>query len=181
MSRINLLPWREQKRQEQQREFSIIAGFAAVLACIGVFYAYTHVNGLIEYQQNRNTFLQNEIRLLDRQIAEIKELQATRDALVARINIIQQLQSSRPVIVHLFDELVTTLPNGMHLTSVVQRGNSLEINGRAESNARISAFMRNLEDSPWFNEPVLQVIEVQVQNNQRLSHFRLTVQQRNPS
>jgi type IV pilus assembly protein PilN len=145
-----------------------------------VFYAHIHVNGLVEHQQRRNLYLENEIKILDRKIAEIQDLEATKRALVDRMTIIQELQTSRPVAVRLFDELVTTLPEGTYLTSLVQRQDNLEIAGRAESNARVSAFMRNLEDSPWFGEPVLQVIETRDQGNLRLSDFRLTVKQVTP-
>lgn len=180
MSRINLLPWREHRRKEQQKEFTVIAVLVAVGCLVGIFLAHIQVNGLIQQQQQRNNFLQNEIRILDRQIAEIQELEATRRALVDRMTIIQELQTSRPVVVRLFDELVTTLPGGTYLTSVTQRGANLEIAGMAESNARVSAYMRNLEDSPWFSEPVLLVIETREDRGVRLSDFRLTVRQTSP-
>jgi type IV pilus assembly protein PilN len=181
MSHINLLPWREQRRKEQQKEFAIMAGLGAAAAVVAVFFAHVHVNGLIEHQQARNTYLQNEIRILDRQIAEIQELEATRQALVDRMNVIQELQRSRPVVVRLFDEMVTTLPDGTFLTSLEQRANNLTLQGRAESNARISAMMRNLEASPWFGEPSLQVIETRDMDTVRVRDFSLTVRQTVPS
>jgi type IV pilus assembly protein PilN len=181
MSHINLLPWREQRRKEQQKEFAVMAGLAAAAAVIAVFFAHVHVNGLIEHQQARNTYLQNEIRILDRQIAEIQELEATRQALIDRMNVIQELQRSRPVVVRLFDEMVTNLPEGTYLTSLEQRENNLTLQGRAESNARISAMMRNLEGSPWFGEPSLQVIETRDMDNIRVREFSLRVRQSTPS
>ncbi|MCG5501888.1 PilN domain-containing protein [Ectothiorhodospira lacustris] len=180
MSRINLLPWREQRRKEQQKEFTVIAALVGLACLVAIFLAHVQVNNLIQQQQQRNNFLQNEIRLLDLQIAEIQELEATRRALVDRMTIIQELQTSRPLVVRLFDELVNTLPGGTHLTGVTQRDNNLEVTGRAESNARVSAYMRNLEDSPWFAEPVLLVIETREERGVRLSDFRLTVRQASP-
>ncbi|SEP85240.1 type IV pilus assembly protein PilN [Ectothiorhodospira magna] len=175
MTHINLLPWREERRKERQKNFNTITALVMLASLVAVFLAHTYVERLIDHQQQRNQLLQNEIRLLDRKIAEIQDLEATRRALVDRMNIIQELQTTRPTVVRLFDELVTTLPNGVYLTAVTQRGNTLEIAGRAESNARVSIYMRNLEASPWFSDPNLQVVETQVQSGVRLSDFRLTV------
>ncbi|WP_018232846.1 PilN domain-containing protein [Thioalkalivibrio thiocyanodenitrificans] len=180
MSQINLLPWREQRRKEQQKEFGIIAGLCAAVAVVAVFFAHVYVNGLIEHQEARNSYLQNEIRILDRQIAEIRDLEATRQALIDRMNVIQELQASRPVVVRLFDEMVTTLPDGTYLTLIEQRDANLTIRGRAESNARISAMMRNLEASPWFGEPTLNVIETREANGVRTRDFSLRVGQTTP-
>jgi type IV pilus assembly protein PilN len=180
MSQINLLPWREQRRKEQQKEFGVIAGLCAAVAVVAVFFAHVYVNGLIEHQEARNSYLQNEIRILDRQIAEIRDLEATRQALIDRMNVIQELQASRPVVVRLFDEMVTTLPDGTYLTLIEQRDANLTIRGRAESNARISAMMRNLEDSPWFGEPTLNVIETRETDGVRTRDFSLRVGQTTP-
>ncbi|MCG5517013.1 MULTISPECIES: PilN domain-containing protein [unclassified Ectothiorhodospira] len=181
MSHINLLPWREQRRKEQQKEFTVLAALVGLGCLIVVFLTHVAINTQIQAQEQRNSFLQNEIRILDRQIREIQDLESTRQALLDRMEIIQELQASRPLAVRLFDELVNTLPQGTYLTGMTQREMALEITGRAESNARVSAFMRNLEGSPWFNEPVLQVIETRDQDGVRLSDFRLTVSQRDPS
>ncbi len=180
MSQINLLPWREQRRKEQQKEFGIIAGLCAAVAVVAVFFAHVYVNGLIQHQEARNSYLQNEIRILDRQIAEIRDLEATRQALIDRMNVIQELQASRPVVVRLFDEMVTTLPDGTYLTLIEQRDANLTIRGRAESNARISAMMRNLEASPWFGEPTLNVIETRDLDGVRTRDFSLRVGQTIP-
>jgi type IV pilus assembly protein PilN len=180
MSQINLLPWREQRRKEQQKEFGIIAGLCAAVAIVAVFFAHVYVNGLIQHQEARNSYLQNEIRILDRQIAEIRDLEATRQALIDRMNVIQELQASRPVVVRLFDEMVTTLPDGTYLTLIEQRDANLTISGRAESNARISAMMRNLEGSPWFGEPTLNVIETREADGVRTRDFSLRVGQTTP-
>ena len=180
MAHINLLPWRAQLRKQKQQEFAAVALFAAAVAGIVFFLIHTHMNGLIEYQDRRNDFLQNEIKILDKKIAEIRDLEATKKALIERMNIIQQLQVARPGVVHLFDELVTTLPEGVYLTSVKQKGTTIEIIGKAESNARVSAYMRNIEDSPWFDAPRLEVIETKESGNFRISDFRLTVRQTTP-
>lgn len=177
MAHINLLPWRAQLRKQKQQEFATITLFAAAVAGIVFFLIHTHMNGLIEHQERRNTFLENEIKILDKKIAEIRDLEATKKALIERMNIIQQLQVARPSIVHLFDELVTTLPEGVYLVSVKQKGSTLEILGKAESNARVSAYMRNLEDSPWLEAPRLEVIETKESGNFRISDFRLIVPQ----
>ncbi len=173
MARINLLPWREQRRKERQRDFLVLLGFAAVVTAILVAIAYIHVGGLIEYQERRNAFLQNEIRILDAKIKEIRSLEATKKALLERMRVIEDLQKRRPVIVHVFDELVNTLPPATYLTSVTQKGDTLVISGRAESNARVSKYMRNIEASPWLDKPMLDVIERKNVDGMRVSEFRL--------
>ncbi|SFM70051.1 type IV pilus assembly protein PilN [Ectothiorhodospira mobilis] len=181
MSHINLLPWREQQRKEQQKEFTVLAVLVGLACLVGIFLTHISINAQIGYQERRNTYLENEIRILDRQIREIRDLEATRQALLDRMTIIQELQASRPLAVRLFDEIVNTLPDGTYLTRLTQRGMNLELAGRAESNARVSAFMRNLEASPWFGEPTLQVIETREADGVRLSDFRLTVPQTAPA
>ena len=180
MAHINLLPWRETLRKERQKEFVSTAAFAAVASGIIVFYVHIHMNGLIQYQEKRNTYLDNEITLLEKKIAEIKELESTKKALLDRMNIIQELQVLRPGVVHLFDELVTTLPDGAHLASLAQRASQLTITGRAESNARVSAYMRKLDASDWLTDPTLDVIETKEANNMRISNFQLKVEQTGP-
>lgn len=178
MTSINLLPWREMLRKERQRQFASIAVGAAVLMGAIVLYVHLHVGGLIDDQNARNTFLQTQIKKVDRQIAEIKDLESEKDKLLARMNIIQQLQSNRPQIVHLFVELVNTLPDGVYLTAVKQDGSSLVIDGEAQSNARVSAFMRNLDASKWLTKPRLDVIKaVQAKDGDRNSDFTLRVSQ----
>lgn len=181
MSHINLLPWREQQRKEQQKEFTVLAVLVGLACLVGIFLTHIAINAQIGYQERRNTYLENEIRILDRQIREIRDLEATRQALLDRMTIIQELQASRPLAVRLFDEIVSTLPDGTYLTRLTQRGMNLELAGRAESNARVSAFMRNLEASPWFGEPTLEVIETREADGIRLNDFRLTVPQTAPA
>ena len=178
MTTINLLPWREMLRKERRRQFASIAVGAVVLMGAIVLYVHLHIGGLIDDQNGRNAFLEAQIKKVDKQIAEIKDLESEREKLLARMNIIQQLQSNRPQIVHLFAELVNTLPDGVYLTSVKQDGGSLVIDGEAQSNARVSAFMRNLDASQWLTKPRLDVIKaVDAKNGERNSNFTLRVSQ----
>ncbi len=159
MPRINLLPWREKRRQEQQKQFIEGLGLSALAGVLVAVVAHVMIGHMIENQENRNDMLRQEFKVLDRRIRDIKELEKTKQALLDRMDIIQQLQRSRPVAVHLFDELVTTLPAGLYLTQIKQKGNTLEIRGKAESDARVSTYMSNLDNSPWLKEPRLEVIE----------------------
>jgi type IV pilus assembly protein PilN len=181
MARINLLPWRAELRKQQQKEF-LLAIFLAILLTLGIlFFVHSHVASLIDYQNRRNEFLQSEISMLDQKIAEIQELETKKKRLLAKMEVIQQLQSSRPEIVHLFDELARTMPDGVHLTDLTQSDKSLTVNGIAQSNARVSAYMRNLESSPWLREPLLNIIESKSENREarkdRGSTFTLQVRQ----
>jgi type IV pilus assembly protein PilN len=177
MTSINLLPWRETRRKEQQRQFFSISGGAAVLMGLIVFYIHIHVSGMIDMQSQRNKFLEDEIKQVEAKIVEIKTLETKKEQLLARMNVIQQLQTRRPAIVHVFDELAKAVPSGMYLTNVSQHGKSLVIEGVAQSNARVSAFMRNLDASDWFINPQLDVIEANSKDLARTSHFKLSVSQ----
>ena len=177
MAHINLLPWREELRKQRQRDFGIAALLAAGLTGLVVLYAHLHIAHLIDYQNQRNEFLQQTIVELDKRIKEIEELEATKAKLQARINIIQQLQASRPLVVHLFDELVNTLPDGVHLTSIAQKEAAITVQGQAQSNARVSAYMRNIENSKWLNSPALDVITSQTQGRSRSNDFTLRMNQ----
>jgi type IV pilus assembly protein PilN len=154
---------------------SIILG-AAIVGLIHV-----QMNSKIDYQTSRNQFLSNEISKLDNEIAEIRELQKVRKSLIERMEVIQDLQASRPSIVHLFTDLVTTVPNGVYLKSLQQNNNSLKLTGEAESNARVSSYMRNLNASDWLKDPNLDVIEIEDKKVTRISSFILTVKQTSPN
>jgi type IV pilus assembly protein PilN len=159
MPRINLLPWREKERKLRRREFGVAAGaavFAGVLFMGGGKLLYA---GWIEQQNEKNTLLKKEIVKLDAQIADIQDLENRKQRLVARMEIIEKLQRSRPEIVHLFDEVVKTVPEGVYLTQVKQNGRRLEIRGIAQSSTRVSTFMRNIDSSAWMANPQLQVVE----------------------
>lgn len=181
MTRINLLPWRETLRKEQQRQFISIAAGAAVLTAVIMIYTHIHINGMIDAQTARNNFLENEVAEVDKKISEIKELETEKQQLLARMNIIQQLQRRRPEIVHVFDEMAKRVPDGIYLTDIKQQGQSLVIEGVAESNARVSAFMRNLDASDWFTNPRLVVIESKEKESVRTSKFTLNVTQVSPN
>lgn len=178
MARINLLPWRENLRKQRQREFGMtIAGALVVTLLVGVL-VHIQVERMIDHQNARNGYLKKEIAEVDRKIREIKALEKTKARLLARMNVIQQLQGSRPEIVHLFDELVNTTPGGAFLTSVRQAGKGVTLNGRAQSNARVSTYMRNIDGSEWIGRPILQVIENKDQTGTGFSHFTLTAIQK---
>ena len=160
MPRINLLPWREELRELRRNQFYMAMAGAIGAASVAVFLGVLVMNSIISHQNSRNQVLTEEMKLLDRKIEEIKDLEAKKDRLVARMQIIEQLQQSRPEVVHLFEELVRTLPDGVYLTQVRQSGNSLRLEGGAESNTRVSAFMRNIDGSDWLTSPDLEIVEV---------------------
>ncbi len=180
MTQINLLPWREAQRKERKRQFSSIAVGAALLMTVLVFYAHVHINGLIEHQNARNKFLQDEIAKVDESIKEIRELESAKKALLIRMNVIQDLQSRRPMVVHMLDELVRAVPEGLYLHHIEQKGHEVVLEGLAQSNARVSAFMRQLDASEWFDSPRLDVIQVEEKDGERSSKFTLVVKQVNP-
>ena len=159
MTRINLLPWRELLRKEREREFYSISGGAAFFMGLVVLYIHFHVAGMIETQNGRNLFLDQEIKKVENQIKSIKQLEAEKSQLLARMKVIEELQGQRPQMVHLFDEVVKAIPDGVYLSSIKQSGASVAIEGVAQSNARVSAFMRNIDSSQWLTEPKLNVIE----------------------
>jgi type IV pilus assembly protein PilN len=177
MARINLLPWREAERRQRQRDF--LGTTAAFLALAAVLALAVHVQAerMIDWQQGRNQFLQKEIAALDIKIKKIKDLEATKAKLITRMSIIQELQESRPEVVHLFDELVTTVPDGVYLTRVEQTGRSVIVEGQAQSNARVSSLMRNIEASSWLSSPILLLIENKDQTGTGLSRFRMRFDQ----
>jgi type IV pilus assembly protein PilN len=177
-TRINLLPWRDMRRKEQDRQLLSIAVGAWILMGLVLFYAHLHVSGLIENQQKRNEFLNQEIKKVDEEIKEIKELQAARNALLARMRVIQQLQLDRTQVVHLFDDLVRKTPEGVYFSGLRQAGPAITLLGVAQSNARVSALMRNLDTSDWFTNPELDIINVRPRGNDRVSEFTLRVTQK---
>lgn len=174
MARINLLPWREERRRERTRQFIIMLGAAAAAAVLVSFGGKLYMDNWYEYQQSRNSYLERQIAEMDRRIREIEKLEETRARLLARKEIIEELQRSRSEMVHLFDELARTIPDGVYLTSVGQTGSTLTLDGVAESSARVSAYMRNIEASEWIHKPVLQVVEtVRRQGEGRVRQFTL--------
>ena len=173
MARINLLPWREERRKARQTQFNILTGMVAAAGAFVVFLMYLWMTKAISDQNSRNAFLTQQIEFEDKQIEKIKGLQDTKQALLARMQIIQQLQQSRPIVVHLFDQLVKTLPPGVYLTSVSENGDQLTLEGTAESSARISTYLRNIDASPWMGDPNLQVVSKDPTKN-GAQHFSIT-------
>jgi type IV pilus assembly protein PilN len=159
MAGINLLPWRAERRKQKQQEFFSVSALALLLTAGILLFIHFQVQAMIEYQAQRNKFLEAEVALFDKKIKEIEELEAKKKRLISKMEVIQQLQSSRPEIVHLFDELARTIPDGVQLVDLAQVERGLTMNGVAQSNARVSAYMRNLESSPWLQDPVLNIIE----------------------
>ena len=178
MTRLNLLPWREMRRKTQDRNLISVAVGSCVLMLAIVGFAYWQLNGMIENQTLRNDFLTQETKKVEEELKEIKELEKRRDDLIARMNVIEQLQQDRIRIVHVFDDLVRKLPEGVYLTTLQQTGVNFTISGVAQSNARVSTFMRNLDSSEWFVNPDLDVINVSAKGNDRLSQFTLRVHQK---
>ncbi len=177
MAKINLLPWREALRKERQQQFySTMGVFVVLTLCVwGVYHFYNTLR--VDYQESRNLFLNVEITKLDKKIKEIKRIEKEKERLKARIEAIEQLQGNRPLIVRLFDELVTSLPEGVSLVSVKQKDKTITISGVAQSNARVSSFMRKLQDSDWLGDPQLDVIQAKDDKGQRVSKFTMRFDQ----
>jgi type IV pilus assembly protein PilN len=174
MPRINLLPWREQERKIRRREFMVAAGGAIFASIIFILGGKVLYSSWTDAQNEKNNLLKKEIVKLDAQIADIQDLENRKQRLVARMEIIERLQRKRPEIVHLFDEIVKTVPDGIYLTTIKQTGNKLEIRGVAQSSTRVSTFMRNIDSSVWMDNPVLQVVESSRDSPTGGSNFTLT-------
>lgn len=173
--KINLLDWRAELRERRKKQFMNTVAGSLVMAAGVVVLGLLSVNRAIENQQERNQILRDEIALIEKQIKEIQELEKVRANLLARMQIIEKLQQSRAQVVHYFDELVNTIPEGVYLTSVKQKGNNSSIDGTAESNGRVSTYMKNLEASPYFKDPRLVVIKTSESGARRLGNFSLQV------
>jgi type IV pilus assembly protein PilN len=163
MPRINLLPWREGQRKERKLAFLVALGVAVLAAVVTTFAAYLMYDSMIAGQQRRNQQLRGQIKLLDKQIEEINSLETEKQKFIARMDIIEKLQRSRPGIVHVFDEIVKTLPDGVYLTGIQQvsaaANKRLKFDGVAQSSTRVSSFMRNIDASEWLRNPELQVVQ----------------------
>lgn len=180
MPKINLLPWREELRKERQKVFLIsVAG--AVVVGLGVIAATNFVfSGRIDHQRDRNELLNTEIKKLNERIKDIDGIEAQKDRLLARMEVIEQLQQSRPEVVHLFDELTRTLPDGVHLNAVTQSGRDIRLSGVAQSSTRVSSYMRNVNESEWLQNPNLVKIETVSGGRQRERFsFELSARQKN--
>ena len=180
MPRVNLLPWRDEIRSDKERRFFVALGIAAAVMLGVIGLVQLGISQVTSQQQERNDIIVTEITKLDKQIKEINELQAQKDALLARMNIIQSLQGTRPLVVHLFDELVRTLPDGVYTKKITQANDKLVIEGFAQSNARVSTFMRNIEKSEWLKDPTLTVIRTAEVDRGKVSQFTLRAKQFSP-
>lgn len=159
MARINLLPWREELRKKRQQDFLIAMGAGVGLTCILFGLVYLHIESLKEYQTQRNNRVQDEITMVEKKIAEIKNIEEKKAKLNEKIDLIQELQASRPKIVHLFDELRKVTPTGIYLSSLTQKGVELTVVGKSESNSRVSEYMTAIEKSFWLTEPKLKFVK----------------------
>ncbi len=178
MSGINLLPWREAARKKSQQQFVMSIVGAVALGVVTVAAGYTYMEGRISYQEQRNAYIQKEIKRLDKTLEDIKTLDANKKALLDRISVIEKLQSTRPGIVHLFDEMVNALPKGLYLTKLVQENNKIKLEGKAESSARVSSYMNRLNASPWLASSDLNTIKVDSKDDaSRLRSFKVNVTQ----
>jgi len=159
MPRINLLPWREQQRKERKLAFFVALGGAALAALVVAFTGYLMFKSMISAQEQRNDRLRLEIKTVDRQIEEINDLEAQKQRFVARMQVIEKLQRSRSEVVHLFDEITKTMPDGTYLTAFTQDARKLKFEGVAQSSTRVSTFLRNISASQWMKDPELEVVE----------------------
>lgn len=175
MIRINLLPHRAEKRKLLRQQFFALSGLVAILALAIWFIGYGYINSLIEDQTAKNEFLKKEIAVLDKQIEEIQKLKEQTESLLARKQIIESLQANRSETVHLFNELAKQLPSGVYLRSIKQDGQKITLVGYAQSNARVSTLMKNLDDSPVLERPILIEIKAAQVGNRRMNEFNLAI------
>jgi type IV pilus assembly protein PilN len=175
MAKIDLLPWREERRKGRAQEFYIVLIVVALAAVLGAGAVNWHFTRLIDDQQKRNQFLQQQISELDTKIREIEQLESTRERLLARAQVIEQLQDERSQMVRLFDELVKTIPDGVRLTGIRQAGKVLTLEGVAQSNQRVSTYLRELDRSGWLTQPILRIIEARGTDQLARFTFSLTI------
>jgi len=177
MPRINLLPWRAELRQKRKKEFLVALMGAVIIGAGLVYVSKLTVQGWTSAQRGRNDILTTEIAVLSKQIEEINGLKTQRERLLARMRVIDQLQRSRPEVVHLFDEIVKAVPEGVNLTDIAQAGQRIELRGVAQSSTRVSALMRNIDGSQWLKDPSLDVVETVTAGVEKNSKFKLFAQQ----
>lgn len=175
MANINLLPWREEQRRERNKVTLVVCVLMWAFAGLIVLCGKLYMDSMIDHQERRNAFLDTEIKKLSKVIREIEDIKQKRDALRARMNVIQSLQQNRAQIVHVFDDLVNKLPEGVYYEKINKRGQRISINGKAQSNNRVSLLMRSLDASEWFDDASLKVVDVLDQNGASVSQFDLEV------
>jgi type IV pilus assembly protein PilN len=179
MPRINLLPWREAERKRKRQEFGAAFALALVVAAVIAFGVRMQMQSTIDEQHARNQYLKDEIAALDKQITEILDLEQRKARLLARMQVIEQLERSRPEIVHVFDQLVKTTPDGIYLTSIKQTDRRIQIKGVAQSSTRVASYMRNIDSSEWLADPSLDILETKGAGDTG-SEFTLNAVQENP-
>jgi len=175
MAQINLLPWREERRQNLKKEFLISVALVLLLGAGLVLLGDRIVNGQIDTQTARNEYLAENIKELDKQVAEIRDLQKRRNQLLDRMKVIQELQGNRPIIVRVLDQLVRTVPDGVFYTSLATKDKQISISGVAESNNRVSSLMRRLDASDWLANSILYKVQAQPDFGAEANSFSLTV------
>lgn len=173
MIRVNLLPHRAEKRKARQLQFILLSGISLALGVLIVGFVHAAISTQISYQERRNNYLKQEIAVLDKQIAEIKKLREQTQSLLSRKTVVEELQSTRSDVVHLLDQMLRILPDGVYLKSLKQTDNKISVVGYAQSSARVSTLMRSIEDSPWLDTPTLIEVHAISQGGKRLSEFSL--------
>lgn len=173
MIRVNLLPHRAEKRRARQVQFMVLSAMSLALGVVIVGFVYAAIDTQISYQERRNAYLKQEIAVLDKQIEEIRKLREQTQALLSRKTVVENLQSTRSDVVHLLDQMLRILPDGVYLKSLKQSGNRINLVGYAQSSARVSTLMRSIEDSPWLDTPVLIQVQSVTVDKKRLSEFQL--------
>lgn len=181
MAKINLLPWREVHRQEKKKEFFVILAGVVVLSGFIAFLWVSNVQSAITEQNARNRLLKSEISALEKQVSEIEQLKQRREELLARMRVIQDLEGTRPVIVRYFDDMVRAIPDGVYLNLMQREGESIRLEGIAESNNRVSSFMRNLDESDWFAAPNLRSVIAAPEQGEQANSFIMTVRTSAPA
>lgn len=177
MANINLLPWREELREERNKNFYVVIGVVVALVAASVFGVYRFYDDAAANQNSRNAFLRNQISAMDQKIVEIQKLKETRTELVERMELIQRLQGDRPVIVRVFDEIVRSVPEDLYFDKLEVEGNRVRIGGVASSNNRVSALMRNFDQSEWFKDPSLIKVEA---TSAGVNEFEIVMTRINP-
>lgn len=180
MARINLLPWRDWERRRLRQRFLLSLVLALVAGIVIIVWASFMVDGAVSRQQGRNRYLREQTAHLDTKIKAIDQLKKTRDRLLARMKVIEKLEQSRPLVVHLFDQLTRTVPDSVYLTSVVNKDGDLSIEGVAQSPSGVSAYMQNIASSPWLDDPNLKVVRTKKEGTTRRSRFTVTTKLMQP-
>jgi len=176
MTTINLLPWRDALRKERQQQFVVALGISVAVMVVIIAGVHLNYEGRIDDQGSRNNFLQSQIDRVERQIVEINALEKEKQSLLSRMNVIQELQQGRSQMVHVFDQMVRIIPEGVYMKKLTQKGTKFEITGMAQSNARVSSLMRNLDASDWFTDPKLEeIVSNKNKTGTRESRFKLNV------